>query len=110
MTFDEYQSKTPLTAKYPTEKSMGILYTSMGLSGEVGEICNKVKKIIRDDNFIVTDDKRNDIKKEIGDVLWYVSQLCNELGLNMDEIAFTNLEKLRSRNERGVIGGSGDNR
>ena len=67
-------------------------------------------KIIRDKNSVVTEDDKKELAKELGDVLWYIAVFANDLGVSMDEIAQTNLDKLASRKERGVLGGSGDNR
>ncbi len=107
MKFNEYQDQTALTAKYPKEKALD--YCTLGLVGEAGEIANKVKKVIRD-NRPVDDAFRADMKAEIGDVLWYVARLADELGLPLEDIATYNMEKLLSRLQRGTIGGSGDNR
>lgn len=107
MNFNEYQEKTSLTAKYPKEKALD--YCTLGLVGEAGEIANKVKKVIRD-NKPVDDAFKNDMKAEIGDVLWYVARLSDELGIKLEDIAEYNMEKLLSRLQRGTIGGSGDNR
>jgi NTP pyrophosphatase (non-canonical NTP hydrolase) len=78
--------------------------------GEAGEVADKVKKVIRDDHGIMTDEKKLEIAKELGDVLWYLAQLSTELGFALDKVAEMNIEKLYSRKERGVISGSGDNR
>ncbi len=109
MTFEEYQINSRKTALYP-DLGNNFIYPALGLSGEAGEVSEKIKKIIRDDNGVVTDVKREELKKELGDVLWYIAQLCTEFGLKMDEVAEFNVEKLRSRRERGVLHGSGDNR
>jgi len=109
MTFEEYQTNSRKTAMYPNLGN-NFIYPVLGLAGEAGEVSEKVKKIIRDDEGVVTESKREEIKKELGDVLWYVAQLCTEFGLKMDDVAIYNIEKLRSRLERGVIHGSGDNR
>ncbi|MBT3412763.1 MAG: nucleoside triphosphate pyrophosphohydrolase family protein [Candidatus Jacksonbacteria bacterium] len=109
MTFEEYQKESRKTALYPDAGST-IVYPTLGLSGEAGEIADKVKKIIRDDAGNISEEKKEDLKKELGDVLWYVSQLASELGLEFEDIAQTNLDKLFSRMDRGVLGGSGDNR
>ena len=110
LSFDEYQQRTALTAIYPGQGSIeGLLYTGLGL-GEAGEIQGKIKKIMRDDNNHVTDDKRIAIAKELGDLLWYVSQTSTELGLSLEQIAIDNLAKLVSRQERGVLQGNGDDR
>ena len=82
----------------------------MGICGESGEVAEKVKKIIRDDGGVVTDAKKEAIAFELGDLLWYVSQLAAEINYSLDEIAQMNLDKLFSRKARGVIAGSGDNR
>jgi NTP pyrophosphatase (non-canonical NTP hydrolase) len=109
MTFREYQLKAKETAVYP-DKGLGFIYTALGLSGEAGEVVEKIKKIWRDKDKRVNDDDRQEITKEIGDVLWYLSQLAEELGINFDEVAQLNLEKTQSRLQRGVLHGSGDNR
>ena len=85
-------------------------YPALGLGGEVGEVLNKVKKIMRDHDGKITDEYREILKKELGDVLWYVAALASELGLKLEEVARLNLEKLASRKERGTLGGDGDNR
>lgn len=109
MDFIEYQHESRKTAKYP-QAGENFVYPVLGLAGESGEVAEKIKKIIRDDNGILTDAKREEIKKELGDVLWYLSQIATETGLNLEDVAKTNLEKLFSRLEREQIGGSGDNR
>lgn len=86
------------------------LYSSLGLAGEVGEVVNKVKKIIRDDDGQVNEEKRAAIAKELGDVLWYVAQLATDLGLSLEEIATNNLKVVQTRLAQGQIHGSGDNR
>jgi NTP pyrophosphatase (non-canonical NTP hydrolase) len=87
-----------------------LAYPALGLAGEAGEVAEHAKKAIRDDAGVVTEERRRAIAKELGDVLWYVSQLASELGLELDEIARANLEKLLSRQRRGVLSGSGDER
>ncbi len=82
----------------------------MGLVGETGEVADKIKKVIRDDGGILSEEKRRDIEKELGDVLWYIANLAIELDLSLDEIALKNLDKLKDRWDRGVLHGSGDNR
>ena len=105
MEFNEYQDKQLETAIYPKVK-YGFEYPLLGLAGEVGEICNKLKKVHRDG--VIPDPE--DIKKELGDVLWYISALANEFEIKLDDIAKANIEKLQSRMKRGTISGSGDNR
>lgn len=107
LTFEEYQSRTGLTAIYPNEK--GLEYTALGLAGEAGEVANKVKKIIRGD---VSDlhEMVIALADELGDVLWYVSELASNVGISLDTIAERNLEKLQARKDQGTLRGSGDTR
>jgi len=109
MNFEEYQEKSRKTAIYPNAGD-NFVYPTLGLSGESGEVAEKIKKVIRDKNGVMDDESREMIEKELGDVLWYVSQLASELGLALDDIAQKNIEKLYSRLERGKLSGSGDNR
>lgn len=109
MNFKEYQEKSRKTAMYP-DAGKNWVYPVMGLCGEAGEVADKMKKVMRDDKNIVSAEKKEEVKKELGDVLWYVAQLATELGLTLDEIAENNIEKLYSRMERGKLQGSGDNR
>lgn len=109
MEFSEYQDKAGQTAIYPN-RGDNIYYPCLGLAGESGEVCEKIKKIMRDDDGKVSEEKRELLKKELGDILWYVSALSDELGLKLDEIAEHNIEKLFSRKDRGKLQGSGDNR
>lgn len=104
MNFKEYQELAKITAIYP--ESAKIFYPCLGLAGEVGEVCEKVKKHLRDGRVLDIED----LKKELGDVLWYLSAVASDLGINLDDIASTNYEKLKSRQERNVLQGSGDNR
>ncbi|MEM0201069.1 MAG: nucleoside triphosphate pyrophosphohydrolase family protein [Candidatus Micrarchaeaceae archaeon] len=106
MDFIEYQKNTKTTAIYPDVLEGRFYYPALGLAGEVGELLNKIKKIARDKKA----PDINDLKGEIGDVLWYLSQLSNEFGIDLNEAAEENIKKLKSRKERGVISGSGDNR
>lgn len=116
MTLNDYQKAALTTAVYPRE--FKAIYPALGMAGEAGEVADKMKKIIRD-----TDIKRNEqgaieiepkkaaeIAKEVGDVLWYVATMANDLGISLESIAAMNIEKLQSRKRRGVLGGSGDNR
>lgn len=109
MTFKDYQKKSRQTAIYPG-KDTNFIYPTLGLVGEAGEVAEKIKKTIRDDNGILTDEKKEELKKELGDVLWYLSQISTEIGASLEDIAKMNIEKLFSRKERGVLSGSGDNR
>ena len=111
MEFAEYQKRTQDTAVYPGQgETMGLVYASLGLCGESGELSEKVKKVLRDDNGVVSEQKKQEMIKEAGDVLWYLARIAEELGLSLDEVAARNLEKLAKRKAEGKIGGSGDNR
>ena len=103
MSLNEYQRKARSTVIYPA--SCAILYPTLGMVGEAGEVANKVKKILRDNKF-----DRDDIAKELGDVLWYLAILAKDLGFNLSDIAYDNLKKLEDRQKRGTLGGSGDKR
>ena len=107
-TFNDYQEDCLKTAVYPDEYK--VIYTTLGLSGEAGEVADKVKKIYRDDNGVISEEKKKEIAKEIGDVLYYCAALCSDLGISLDTVARMNIDKLFSRLERGVLHGSGDNR
>ncbi|MCK9445403.1 nucleoside triphosphate pyrophosphohydrolase family protein [bacterium] len=109
MTFQEYQDEARKTAIYPN-KDNNFIYPTLGLAGEAGEVAEKIKKVIRDGNGIVSEEKKVEITKELGDVLWYVANLAKELGISLEEVAQKNLEKLQSRQQRGELHGSGDNR
>ncbi|MBT3418953.1 MAG: nucleoside triphosphate pyrophosphohydrolase family protein [Candidatus Magasanikbacteria bacterium] len=109
MDFTTYQSQAKTTAIYPN-KGENIIYPTLGLVNEAGEVAGKVKKIIRDNNGVMSEERRQDIGKELGDVLWYLSQVSIELGIPLETIAKENLEKLASRQKRNKLQGNGDNR
>jgi len=109
MDFEEYKKKAWETAIYP-DKGKNICYPALGLGGESGEVLEKIKKIIRDNNGEIDETRKEELKKEMGDVLWYLSALTNELNLNFNEVAEENLSKLDSRKKRNQLHGSGDNR
>ena len=108
MELSEYQRLSRRTAAYPREAWLA--YPALGLAGEAGEIAEHAKKAIRDDAGTISDERRAAMARELGDVLWYLAGLATELGLDLDQIARENLEKLRSRQRRGVLSGSGDDR
>jgi NTP pyrophosphatase (non-canonical NTP hydrolase) len=87
-----------------------IVYPTLGLANEAGEVAGKVKKIFRDRGGVLTDADREALTLELGDVLWYVSELCTQLGISLEDVAEANIAKLRDRAERGVLGGEGDRR
>jgi len=109
MDFVTYQRESRKTAVYPGIGN-DFIYPTLGLAGESGEVAEKIKKVIRDKKSIVDAETKSEIGKELGDVLWYLSQLATELGLDLSEIAEGNIEKLRSRMERNRLHGEGDNR
>jgi NTP pyrophosphatase (non-canonical NTP hydrolase) len=104
----DYQERSRRTAEYPREARLA--YPALGLAGEAGEVAEHAKKAIRDDGGVIAQERRSAMAKELGDVLWYVAQLATELGLDLDEVAEQNLHKLLSRQRRGVLSGSGDER
>ena len=108
-TFNNYQKATSQTAKYPPQ--MALIYLSLGIASEAGEVAGKMKKWIRDgDSKMTREEWVQAMSSEIGDVLWYAARLADELGLSLSQIAEDNMDKLLDRKARGVIGGSGDNR
>ena len=109
MELNAYQSAARKTAAYP-DIGRNPIYPTLGLSGEAGEVADKVKKVIRDQSGVFDAPTREAIKLELGDVLWYVAQLAGELGYDLDQVAQANLDKLASRAVRGRISGSGDSR
>ncbi len=109
MDFQEYQKKSLETAIYPTV-GKSFVYPTMGLAGEAGEVSEKIKKLFRDKNGVADGDTKRELEKELGDVLWYLSQIATEFDLSLNEIAEKNIEKLFSRKERGTLHGDGDNR
>ena len=108
MQFNEYQRKARKTAIY-AGKGDNIFYAALGL-GEAGEVQNTVKKIMRDDNGVLTKVRKQLICYELGDLLWYIAAMCSEMKVNMDKIAEMNIKKLYDRMKRGQIKGSGDKR
>jgi len=109
MEMNEYQDKALTTAEFPVV-GKPFIYPVLGLVGEAGEVAEKLKKVMRNDNGELNDDKRKDIAKELGDVMWYLAILAKELDLELNDIAEMNIAKLRDRKERGVIKSEGDNR
>jgi len=105
---DMYQKVALTTAIYPREQA--IIYPTLGLTGEAGEVANKVKKIIRDGSDSKNEKLVSEIKSEIGDCLWYIAVLANDFDIKLSDIASANIEKLATRKSKGTIHGSGDNR
>jgi len=105
-TLNSYQDDAAKTAIYTNK----LIYPVLGLAGESGEVANKLKKILRDKEGKIDTEDRDQIKAELGDVLWYIAACATDLGIQLNDIAVENLEKLNSRKERNTISGSGDNR
>ncbi len=109
MELSDYQERSRATAVYPGAGA-NLLYPTLGLCGEAGEVAEKIKKMVRDDAGVLSAERREALAKELGDVLWYVAQLATEAGLGLDAIAAGNLDTLVSRRDRDVLQGSGDDR
>ena len=110
--FIDYQYDSAKTAIYPeagTGSQLALAYCALGL-GEAGEVQNKIKKVIRDNEGIITVDAISEITKELGDILWYIAAMCREIGVPMHMIAELNIQKLRQRQLDDKLKGSGDNR
>ncbi len=99
---DTYQEKAVETAIYDSDHA--VTYPLIGLIGEVGEFANKYKKVLRDDADFTT----KDATAELGDILWYIANLAADLDISLSDVAYHNVRKLKDRQERGVLGGSGD--
>lgn len=114
MQFSDYSIQAISTDLYDREgqpiDSHAMLEKVFGLVGEAGEVAEKFKKILRDKDGIATDEDRQELMKELGDVLWYINSVGIYLGYSLEDIAQNNLEKVLSRKDRGVTKGSGDNR
>ncbi len=109
MNFTDYQTKSRATAKYPVI-GHAVIYPTLGLTNEAGEVAGKIKKIFRDKDGAIGEAEREALKSELGDVLWYIAQVCTELDISLDEVAEVNIAKLLDRQARGKIQGDGDNR
>jgi NTP pyrophosphatase (non-canonical NTP hydrolase) len=109
MEANDYQAAARKTAIY-TKIPNSMFYPYLGLAGETGEVCEKVKKIIRDKNGVFSPEDTLAIKKELSDVCWYVANIAADLNLTLDDVFQCNIDKLKDRESRGVLQGSGDNR
>lgn len=109
MNFTDYQTKSRATAKYPAI-GHAVVYPTLGLVNEAGEVAGKIKKVFRDKDGQISPETREALKAELGDVLWYLAQTCTELDISLDEVAESNIAKLLDRLARGKIQGDGDNR
>lgn len=111
MDFNEYQNLAARTGHFDKDDfEYQIMYTSMGLAGESGELIEKIKKVIRNDKGVMSEEKRDLIRLEIGDVLWYLSQISRILGISFQDAAEANIRKLEDRVARNVLLSEGDTR
>lgn len=110
MTFDEYQKQALTTAIFNPDPLMDKTIWAMGISGEAGEVLEKWKKIVAYKEGQISDEDKQELKKELGDVVWYIALMAHSLELSFDEIIDLNLKKLADRKERGVQKGAGDSR
>lgn len=111
MDFNEYQKKASVTATFTgKQEEYQLMYLALGVAGEAGEVAEKIKKLMRNNEGAIDDEKRDAIKQEIGDVLWYLSQLSRVLGFSFDDAAQANIIKIMDRKARGVIKSEGDTR
>ena len=108
MEFDRYQQLARATKIYP--EKYNIIYPTLKLAGEAGEVAEKVGKVLRDNNGEFSDEKIFEIAKELGDLCWYIANLASDLGLSLNTIAEQNIQKLIDRKVRNTLHGSGDNR
>lgn len=108
MTFDEYEKKAMETALEYGDQAFN--YGGLGLVSEAGEVAGKLKRVIREEDNVITEDTRQVLKKELGDVLWYINYLGVKLNIPLKDIAQANLDKLSSRKVRGTLKGTGDDR
>ena len=112
MTFDEYQ-KQALTTAHTSDKNQSLMAQTiwaMGIVGEAGEVIEKWKKIVAYKDGVITEEDTQELKKELGDVVWYIAVMADSLGLSFEEVMQLNVDKLKSRQARNVIKGKGDNR
>lgn len=105
---DEYQDWTSTTAVFKVKDTMS--YLTLGLTGEAGEVANKIKKVLRDKDGVMDEATRLQLIDEMGDVMWYVAQLCAFLGADLSQVMEMNKAKLESRKDRNTLAGEGDNR
>lgn len=108
MNLNDYQQAALDTTIYSEDYI--ILYPALGLCGEAGEVADKVKKVLRDNNGYFDEEKSREIMLELGDVLWYLSSLADDLGFTLEEVAQANIDKLANRAARNKLQGSGDER
>lgn len=115
--FDTYQKLSRGTAVYldvpihtMQSELLYVVYVALGLASESGEVAGVIKKAIRDNHGFISPETKSKLESELGDCLWYLSQLCEEIGSSLSRVAVANLTKLHNRKQRNVLQGSGDNR
>lgn len=109
LTFRDYSARASATAIYPgKDELLGLLYCGLGAASEAGEIAGKIKKMMRDEFMQLTPERRVAIRQEVGGTLWYLSQVCKEIGCTLEEAAAENLDVLAGRQKRGTLHGDGD--
>src|ERR1035437_5791982 len=108
ISLDKFLEKHPDTPP-EVKELLALAYDGLGL-GEAGEVQGKIKKIIRDNGGYISAESKIEIKKELGDCLWYIASMCDNLGIKMEDVAIGNIEKLQDRRDRGTLHGSGHNR
>lgn len=108
MELNDYQLLAHSTAKHP--EGAAFIHCVTGLAEEIGEFLGKVKRLFRDDGGVLTEERKLQMKKELGDIQWYLSETCLVLDMTLEEVATCNLSHLKDRQQRNVICGSGDNR
>lgn len=107
---DYFQERAQRLAIYRKGNETDLVYSVLGLNGEAGEIAEHIKKMIRDDNGILSEERRQKLIKELSDQMWYISAVATDLGVKLSEICYINIEKLEDRKNRGVLKGSGSDR
>jgi NTP pyrophosphatase (non-canonical NTP hydrolase) len=110
MTFDEYQKQALTTVLSSGDEFKDLLHWVLGLNGEAGEVAEKLKKIIRDKGGVISPEDKQELAKELGDVLWYIAVFADHLGVSLEAVAANNIAKLADRKDRNMLKGSGDNR
>ena len=110
MNFNDYQQQALTTMIKSDDEFKDLMHWVLGLNGEAGEVAEKLKKIIRDKNGQISEEDKQELAKELGDVLWYLAVFAHDLGVTFDEVATTNIKKLADRKTRNMLQGSGDNR
>lgn len=111
MDFDEYEKLAARTGVFEGKLAENpLMYLGLGVTSEAGEVADKIKKIMRNDQGVISEEKRQALKSELGDVLWYLSQIAKHLSIPFSEVAQANIDKLADRAKRNVISSTGDNR